>query len=366
MIQDIEQITLFMYGVTLSGVALFYVLLFGYRKRLKVFQEMAHTLEDVLASCPVSLYGVRVKSHKEKAFFSRRLCLFFNLIPEEVSLKRILSEMEPEGGEQLKTAFQNLKKQGGSFHLEVKNLLKTRTYLVSGGRIPDGQDWLCLLWFQEVTEQERALEQAAYVQKRQEENLTIFQKALQSVELPLKIQKKGKDFFENKDWVESENKYTIQNFDFKAGDVPCQISIVQDKTVEESLKTEIKDLTQTQKRLLKEFADPVLVFSAEGQCLFANQPLEDLFDLESSWGRKGKTYAEFLEILREKGFFPTIQDFSRYKAEQLGRFATLSHTQEDFIYLPQEKVVRQMMMPFSQGGIFIRYEQIMSSKNKDF
>ena len=110
--QSIEQMTLFMYGVTLCGVVLFYVLLFGYRKRLKIFQEMAHTLEDVLASCPISLYGVRLTSNREKAFFSRRLCLFFNLVPEEVSFKHILTEVEAEGGKQLHQSFQVLKKQG--------------------------------------------------------------------------------------------------------------------------------------------------------------------------------------------------------------------------------------------------------------
>ena len=366
MMQGIEQITFFMYGVTLCGIALFYVLLFGYRRRLKSFQEIAHTLEDVLASCPLSLYGVRLTSKKEKAFFSRRLCLFLNLVPEEVSFEKLLAELESVGAARLRQDFQTLKQKKQPFSLEVKNRLKTRTYLIQGHCIKDRADDLCLLWFQEITEQERALEQDIHLQQRQEESLDVFQNALQALDIPLQIKKRGKKFFENKGWIENETKYTVRTFDFQATPGDCQVSLVQDTTAEENLKTQIKDLVQTQKRLLKEFSDPVIVFSAEGQCIFTNKALEELFALEPYWGRKGKTYAVFLETLREKGFFPTIQDFSRYKTEQLGRFATLSHTQEDFWYLPQEKVVRQVMIPFSQGGILMRYEEKIMPKNKEF
>ena len=50
-------------------------------------------------------------------------------------------------------------------------------------------------------------------------------------------------------------------------------------------------------------------------------------------------------------------DFSQYKKQQREQFAELSQTQEIFLYLPNGKIIRRLMIPFAQGGVILLDEE---------
>ena len=67
--------------------------------------------------------------------------------------------------------------------------------------------------------------------------------------------------------------------------------------------------------------------------------------------KKEPSFDAYLNKLQEKGFLPQVKDFAQYKKEQADRFSLLVHATEELIYLPNNRIIRRLLIPYSQGSV---------------
>ena len=78
-----------------------------------------------------------------------------------------------------------------------------------------------------------------------------------------------------------------------------------------------------------------------------------LWHLDEKWLKNNPSYEDFWDKVQEKGLMNRVMDFAQYKKQQHGQFASLSETQEVFLYLPNGKIVRRLMIPFASGSVIL-------------
>ena len=164
----------------------------------------------------------------------------------------------------------------------------------------------------------------------------------------------------------SEEINTIINGDqylYKFSAIPlldkdAVVSIAHDITDKIQIKKELKSHIATQSCLLASIGTAIAIYDAEAKLIFFNQAFAKLWSLEERWLLSQPTYEDVLEKLREKRSIPEQINFSDFKKEQLHLLSTATSIHNDFLYLPNGRVLRRARIPHALGGALFSYKDI--------
>lgn len=152
---------------------------------------------------------------------------------------------------------------------------------------------------------------------------------------------------------------------YELQEIPVQgadsiVGVGYDITSKEAIKTELEMNISAQSDLLESTSSANAIFDSEMKIKFFNQTFIKLWDLEEKWLVSNPTYGEILEKLREKRQLPEQINFQEFKKEQLNLFTDLTSTHNDFLYLPDGRYLRVIVIPHALGGLLFSYEDITS------
>ena len=125
-----------------------------------------------------------------------------------------------------------------------------------------------------------------------------------------------------------------------------------------SVEEELKRYQDVQDQLLETSASAIAIYGPDQRLKFFNNAFVNLWKLEESWLGTEPTYAEVLEILREKRRLPEQADFREFKKENLALFNSLTASKEDFYFLPNDRALRVIVIPHALGGLQFIYEDM--------
>lgn len=346
------------YTLCLVAFILFIIIIEKYKRRTDLHIERANHLEDVLSSAPMGFYLQITANKITHTLCSRRLCLMLNLLNTSSDFDTVLGTLSPGSQRDLTEKFDRLKQNGTSFELVVQNSLNLMHLKVSGAvlKTPYPEQQATILWFENISYTTAQFTQSTLKYKQLSDEKEIILGALNQLPFPLMVENdKGDLVFGNKTLSHEPG----DNADLHWQDLKFETSLHnvyrlkygQDKTTEQGLKALLEDARLSHLNALKEVPCPVCLFDANTRLTFANKHFIELWKLDSAWVKREPFYEEFLNKLQEKGYLPQVKDFALYKKEQKDLFSRLTKTHEEFLYLPNGRIVRRQMIPHAQGGI---------------
>jgi len=131
-----------------------------------------------------------------------------------------------------------------------------------------------------------------------------------------------------------------------------------DITELEDTERELKNNMSAQSDLLESSASAVAIYSPDTRIKFYNNAFLNLWKLDERFLSTNPTYGEILEVLREKRKLPEQANFKAFKKENLALFTSLIEKYEEFYYLPDNRVLRVIIIPHETGGLLFSYEDM--------
>lgn len=140
---------------------------------------------------------------------------------------------------------------------------------------------------------------------------------------------------------------------FKVNNTTYTLTYGQETHTEEELQSIVREVGYAHQRLCQELPCAICLFTASGQMIACSKAFIKLWQLDEKWVKKKPSYEDFWDVVQEKGLMNRVMDFAQYKKQQRGQFASLSETQEIFLYLPNGKIIRRLMIPFASGSVIL-------------
>lgn len=150
--------------------------------------------------------------------------------------------------------------------------------------------------------------------------------------------------------------YRITEIPIKPGEVHIGFGEQLDEV--EKLRQEIEYHKTAQADILESSSNAMAMFGSNKRLKFYNQSFCVLWGLTERWLSSNPEYGDFLEYIRDKRKLPEQADFPKYKQEQLRWFTDLIEPYNDFLHLPDGKVLRVVAIPHAMGGIIFAYEDM--------
>ena len=355
-----ESVLFWFYGGVFIGLLVCVILVLKYKRQESFLLDQVAVLEDSLNAAPEGfLAHVRpVGKQQEEWICSARFRILFNLADEQVSLKSVLDVLNASDKIVLKQAFERLEKHQQRFDIVVRGEVESAVFRLRGMVLSSGNRPAVILWAQNIAEQKfQQAEKQAELEKAKE-RIAQLTTLLNALHLPVMLTNGVRDIlFKNTACQRVESLEENSTLRWKEVVIPDLINqslilqYAQDTTREENLENLLADALKANQGVLKELSADVCLFDAHGKMIFFNKSFSELWHLETYWLKKEPSFDAYLNKLQEKGFLPQVKDFAQYKKEQADRFSLLAHATEELIYLPNNRIIRRLLIPYSQGSV---------------
>lgn len=343
----------------LFGVLIGWLITIGTRRRLKHTVRFFQTLASQI---PAGLFYQDLQ-HPKQTFASHHLALSFNL-KTPIQWNHVLAQFESTESKALNQAYQKLAKQGIPFSLFLPCIKNASHFLISGTLINSEHHHGVFITFQDVSELAQNLKFTNTI----EHHKNVLSNALDVLNFPIFIRdSKGMTFFANQ--TVSREKNDILNelnwlsLPFQVDEDFYTLTYGQETKTEEELQHILSDMLSAQRRLCECLSCAVCLFNAAGQLLACSSAFADLWHLNKKWLQSEPSYEEYWDAVQDNGLLSRVADFADYKRQQRESFARLSEVSEVFLYLPDGKIVRRVMIPYVQGCVILLDEIQESTKN---
>ncbi|MBP5344559.1 MAG: hypothetical protein J6Y85_05765 [Alphaproteobacteria bacterium] len=296
-------------------------------------------------------------------YCSKNLALTLNLKSQDLSWSELTTHFDVETEKKLNDSYDALKKQGKPFTIIVHSANHVSSFKVTGQALPE-QSFLAT--FQDISDSSNRLsvQQDAIqnLQNRQE----ILTQALENLPFPLFIRnQQGKNVFANQavtQTAKSLNDMDWLSLPFSIHQEFYTMTYGQETKTEEELKIILKKMTEAHRRLCQELPTPVCLFSPKGELIACSKTFAKLWHLKQDWVNSSPSYEEYWDVVQEQGLLMRVADFAGYKKQQRENFARLSQASELFLYLPDGRLIRRVMIPYVQGSVILLDEITKTDK----
>ena len=343
----------------LLGVLLGWLITIGTRRRLK---HTVRFLQTLVMQIPAGVFYQDLKNPKQ-TFVSHSLALYFNL-KAPVQWTHIVSCFGTEESNILKKAYQKLIQKGISFSLFLMCSENAHHFLVTGSMIHTPYHHGIAISFQDVSE----LAQKLKLTNLMERHKHVLSQALDVLNFPIFIRdSKGMTFFANQ--TVSHEKNDILNelnwlsLPFQVDDEFYTLTYGRETKTEDELQHILADMLSAQRRLCERLSCAVCLFNASGQLMACSDAFADLWHLKKKWIQSEPSYEDYWDTVQDNGLLSRVADFADYKRQQRENFARLSEVSEVFLYLPDGKIVRRVLIPYVQGCVILLDEIQENAKN---
>ncbi len=131
-----------------------------------------------------------------------------------------------------------------------------------------------------------------------------------------------------------------------------------DRTDAEEARGDLSRHMMAHGEVLERLGTGIVIFGADTRVQFANTAFARLWDLDEQWLKTAPTHGEVLEDLRARRVYPDQTDFQQFKLEVMGLYTSLIDPREELLYLPDERVFREVVNAHPFGGLLVTYEDV--------
>ncbi|MDP6342292.1 MAG: PAS-domain containing protein, partial [Alphaproteobacteria bacterium] len=139
------------------------------------------------------------------------------------------------------------------------------------------------------------------------------------------------------------------------------LGFVRDVTHVEESQDELERHIEAHAEVLNNLSTAIAIFGPDKRMSYHNSAYAKLWQLDEDWLSGRPLHGEILDELRENRRIPEQTDFPAYKQEFIRLYTDLLATQEDVIYPPDGRVLRQVISPHPFGGLLFLTEDITDS-----
>ena len=136
------------------------------------------------------------------------------------------------------------------------------------------------------------------------------------------------------------------------------VGMAYDISSKDIVRSELNRHISAQSDLLEATSSAIAIYGPDIKIKFFNRAFVKLWDLDESWLSKQPTYTQVIEILRKDRKLPEQLDYQQFKRERLNFFHELTSAYNDFLYLPDGRSLRVIIVPHALGGLLFSYEDI--------
>lgn len=131
-----------------------------------------------------------------------------------------------------------------------------------------------------------------------------------------------------------------------------------DFTSMENVQAELGRHIEAHAEVLELLGSGISTFGPDRRLKFFNRSYAHLWRLEPEWLNTEPEFGEILEILREQRMLPEVIDFRVFKNSRLALFNSVLEPQEEYLHLPDERTIRQIIAPHPLGGLLFLHEDV--------
>ncbi|MFM2130460.1 MAG: hypothetical protein RL477_2006 [Pseudomonadota bacterium] len=134
--------------------------------------------------------------------------------------------------------------------------------------------------------------------------------------------------------------------------------IAVDRTDADDARAELVRHVAAHAEVLEKLGTGMVIFGPDARLQFFNAAFAGMWRFDPEWLHTGPTHGEMLEDLRARRMYPEQTDFQDYKRRRLDLYTSLIDTQEELLYLPDNRVVRLVISPHPLGGLMFTSEDV--------
>ena len=378
------------------------------RKRERRNLANANRLEAFLRALPLEYCGWN--QQLTQAISANFVRLFD--IDHIKTIDDVLVALEKDDAVKLEHAFYNLVENAQEFILTLKVPATQKTLRINGrrGSLADGEEIFNVLWAFDITEYSDKITQTLTSLEALETKEEEFRAALNFLPVPVWIKDKdlnlvwaneayckiiGKDLEDivaqqldfplivpnedNRDlkvlsqraqaqnrkqsqtgFVLADGKRTRTDVIVIPGKDGETVGCAIDLNRVEELETEIRQLQSSNYQVLEQLNTAIAIFNKDKNLEFYNSTYEQLWHLNGQWLNKNPKLNDIFDKLRENRRIPEQANFLKFKQEWDEKFTSLIEPEENILYLPDETMLRMVVVPRPEGGLLITYEDVTS------
>ena len=173
----------------------------------------------------------------------------------------------------------------------------------------------------------------------------------------LAIQNKAEKY-EERHLIVDGKRYLYQFVDKYLADKKLIISLACDVTSKDIINKELQRNIQAQADLLESTASASVIFGQDRKIIFYNQAFVKLWGLDENFLNSFPTYEIILDKLQAQRKLPETSNYTKFRKEQLELFANITSPYNAFLYLPDSRSLRLIIIPHSYGGVLFSFEDI--------
>ncbi len=323
------------------GIAVLYHIL-----RTKQLRRNLSIQYDMLQNGPTGLVFVQ----NDRLLVNKTFCLMLG-IKRMSRWDKFLDLFSNETQILLMDKCRQLKKQKIPFVETIYH--QKRIFIVQGQAGPKNT---FTLWWMDVSQSRKKVAKEKQKNKILTNQKKLLEKAWETLPFPAFIRQGEKSLFANQavgNDAKTLNALHWVSLPFKMDELAYTLTYGQETHTEEELQSLVREVTNAHQRLCQELPCSVCLFNSSGQLITCSKPFAKLWQLDEKWIKRKPNYEDFLDVVQEKGLMNRVMDFAQYKKQQRGQFASLSETQEIFLYLPNGKIIHRLMIPFASGSVIL-------------
>ncbi len=337
----------------------------------------------------------------EKEWFSRKLRDMFAL-PAKPKYSQLLKQLPAGNSDKLeKNIAKLLNEEVVNFTLEIEDVAQKRFIECYGVLVNADRDKHLVLWWRDVTDRMREWHRLRHENERTKLEMRQLSNMVNA--LPIPIWQRNEDFkirYCNLAYLEAAEEVVNEKGDesleiypqaqalavkaIKLGKVqegrrhvvlkgerklfdfvetPWEdrknlTGIAIDKEEVEKLNLKLQDVTSTQNKLLESITSSITIFGADQRIRYYNQAAIRMWKLDSSFLNQNPSYGDVLEKMRDNRVLPEQANFPAFKQRRIKMFTDLLEPFEEFYYLPDSRIIRQLAIPDAAGGILFADEDV--------
>jgi signal transduction histidine kinase len=162
-------------------------------------------------------------------------------------------------------------------------------------------------------------------------------------------------------YVYNGQRRALRVTELPSGDDDGLIGFLRDVTDIEEKDGELRRHIDANAEVLNNLSTAITIYGSDQRLNYHNEAHSRLWGLSEDWLAGRPTYGEVLDRLREDRKLPEVTDFPAFKSALLQNFTDLLQTQEDVLYLPDGRVLRNVISPHPFGGLLVLAEDITDS-----
>ncbi len=214
-----------------------------------------------------------------------------------------------------------------------------------------------IVWFYDLSTTQEQLDNLNTKTQLLTQQRELLQSALEALPLPIFIHQGQENIiFANNSANQNDRDLSQLHWasvPFQNAQQNYTLTFGQETRTEEEVQSMFREVAAAHQRLCQKLPCAICLFNAKGQLMACSEAFAHLWNLDTKWLQSPQNYESFWDTLQEKGLLTRVANFAQHKKQQTEHFARLSETEELFLYLPDGRIVRRLMIPFAQGGVIL-------------